>query len=137
MHLLSTYLCTPSPGLGAAWWKDTGNQLPAQYSSSPHLLTQRELKSAATRTCVSHKSLAAGASGPRGSLSGKGSGCLVPSCPSLCHHDVAHKGVQIHHSHSTAGHRNVRAGGQLSPDPVERIRADEVPNKTCKTVLPH
>lgn len=120
MCLLSTYQCAPSPGLGAVWQKDSENQLPAQYSSSPHPLTQHELRSAATKTCVPHKSLAAAASGPKGSLNGKGSGCLFPSCSSTNHHGMAHKGVQIHHSHSLAGHRDVRAGGQLSPYPVER-----------------
>jgi len=70
--------------------------------------------------------------GFQGSLSGEGSGSLLPSCPSTNPHSMALRGVQVRHSHSLAGHRDVRAGWQLSPDP-----ADEVPNKTGEIVLPH
>lgn len=47
----------------------------------------------------------------------------VPRCASLCHHGASHKGMQIRHWHRPAGHRDVRAGGQLSPDPVGRIKS--------------
>lgn len=80
-----TYLCAPSTGLGAIWQDDTRNQLPVQQSSCPHPLAQHEMKSGATKTRISHKSLTAAALGPGMSLNVKSSRCLSPGVP---HHDV-------------------------------------------------